>query len=70
MNVFWFPSICPETFSFVLHEMKAMGLPILAYDVGAQADTLATHPTGRIMALGARPQEILSALLALREEAS
>ena len=47
-----------------------MGLPILAYDVGAQADTLATHPTGRIMALGARPQEILSALLALREEAS
>ena len=70
VNVFWFPSIWPETFSFVLHEMKAMGLPILAYDVGAQADTLATHPTGRIMALGARPQEILSALLALREEAS
>lgn len=69
VNVFWFPSIWPETFSFVLHEMKAMGLPILAYDVGAQADALATHPTGRIMALGARPQEILSALLALREEA-
>jgi glycosyltransferase involved in cell wall biosynthesis len=69
VNVFWFPSICPETFSFVLHEMKAMGLPILAYDVGAQADALATHPTGRLVALGAGPQEILSALLALREEA-
>lgn len=69
VNVFWFPSICPETFSFVLHEMKAMGLPILAYDVGAQADALATHPTGRLVALGAGPEEILSALVALREEA-
>ena len=69
VNVFWFPSIWPETFSFVLHEMKAMGLPILAYDVGAQADALATHPKGRLMALGAGPQEILSALLALKEEA-
>ena len=69
VNVFWFPSIWPETFSFVLHEMKSMGLPILAYDVGAQADTLATHPAGRLVALGGGPQEILSALLALREEA-
>ena len=23
VNVFWFPSIWPETFSFVVHEMKA-----------------------------------------------
>ena len=27
VNVFWFPSIWPETFSFVVHEMKRWGCP-------------------------------------------
>lgn len=65
VNVFWMPSICPETFSYVLHEMKSMGLPILAYDVGAQADYLIDYPKGKVVALDATSQEIFEALSVL-----
>ena len=70
INVFWFPSIWPETFSFVLHEMKAMGLPILAYDVGAQAEYLPRSATQQLLALDADADEILEALLGLKAGAT
>jgi len=70
INVFWFPSIWPETFSFVLHEMKAMGLPILAYDVGAQAEYLSGGPSQQLLALDAGATEILEALSVLKASAT
>ena len=70
VNVFWLPSICPETFSYVLHEMKAMGLPILAYDVGAQADYLVDYPKGQVVALGAASHEVFEALSTLAGRAT
>jgi hypothetical protein len=66
VNVFWFPSICPETFSFVLHEMKAMGLPVLAYDFGAQADTLADDDRHRLVSLDMSCEDILTTLTEMR----
>jgi len=62
VNTFWFPSIWPETFSFVVHEMKAMGLPVLAYDVGAQADTLADNDCHRVVSLDMSADDILTTL--------
>jgi len=62
VNVFWFPSMLPETFSFVVHEMKAMGLPVLAYDVGAQADTLADDDRHRLVSLDMSADDILATL--------
>lgn len=62
VNAFWFPSIWPETFSFVLSEMRAMGLPVLAYDVGAQADTLADDDRHRVVSLDMSCDDILAIL--------
>jgi len=62
VNAFWFPSIWPETFSFVVHEMNAMGLPVLAYDVGAQADTLADDDRHRVVSLDMSADDILTTL--------
>lgn len=70
VNVLWFPSIWPETFGFVLHEMRAMDLPILAYDVGAQADTLRSEGGGQVLPLDATPEDILGALHDLKEQAT
>ena len=70
VNVFWLPSIWPETFSFVLHEMRAMGLPILAYDVGAQADTLRREGGECLLPLSASPEDVLAALQDLKEHAA
>jgi glycosyltransferase involved in cell wall biosynthesis len=66
VNAFWFPSVCPETFSFVVHEMKAMGLPVLAYDVGAQADTLVDEDRHRVVSLDTSPEDILATLTEMR----
>lgn len=62
INVFWMPSVWPETFSFVVHEMMAMGLPVLAYDIGAQAEYLAQYPQASLLPLDASPEEVLTAL--------
>jgi glycosyltransferase involved in cell wall biosynthesis len=42
------PSICPETFSFVAHEIISMGLPLITLDVGAPADLARGQPRGRV----------------------
>ena len=43
-----FPSICPETFSYVAHEVMSMGLPMVTLDVGAPADLVRTSGLGRV----------------------
>lgn len=36
----FFPSIWPETFSYVTHEVIATGLPVWSFDIGAQGDAV------------------------------
>src|SRR5262249_42166479 len=40
VNMLFFPSIWPETFSYVVGEMMALGLPVVAFDIGAPAERL------------------------------
>lgn len=40
------PSIWPETFSFVTHEMLATGLPVYGFDIGAKGEALRRAPNG------------------------
>ncbi|MEX0311663.1 MAG: glycosyltransferase [Tateyamaria sp.] len=47
----WFiPSIWPETFSFTTHEALATGLPVVAFDLGAQGDAVRAAAHGRVLA--------------------
>jgi glycosyltransferase involved in cell wall biosynthesis len=50
INMFFFPSIWPETFSYVVAELMALGGPIVAFDLGAPAERLAAYPLGRLCA--------------------
>ena len=44
----WFiPSIWPETFSYTTHEALATGLPVVCFDLGAQAEAVRAAPNGR-----------------------
>jgi glycosyltransferase involved in cell wall biosynthesis len=47
-NVFIFPSIWPETFSYVTHELIALGLPVVTFDLGAQAEAVKKYEHGAI----------------------
>lgn len=49
INMFLFPSIWPETFSYVVAEMMALGLPIVAFDLGAPAERLRGDPLARLV---------------------
>ncbi len=48
INMLLFPSIWPETFSYVVGEIMAMGLPVVAFDIGAPAERLRTYPLARL----------------------
>lgn len=41
------PSIWPETFSYTTHEALATGLPVFAFDLGAQGDAVAMAASKR-----------------------
>ena len=41
------PSVWPETFSFTTHEALATGLPVWAFDLGAQGAAAARQPHGQ-----------------------
>lgn len=68
VNMILFPSICPETFSFVIQEMKRLALPVAAFDLGAQAEYLADYPKGLILPLETPPAELLANLVAFHQK--
>ncbi|MDA8586379.1 glycosyltransferase [Rhodobacteraceae bacterium] len=43
------PSICPETFSFATHEALSTELPVLSFDLGAQAEAVKAAPNGYVV---------------------
>lgn len=48
-NVFLFPSICPETFSYVVQELMNMSLPVASFNFGAPAERLETYQKGLVL---------------------
>jgi glycosyltransferase involved in cell wall biosynthesis len=48
-NVFLFPSIWGETFSYTSHELIAMDLPFACFDFGAQADLARKYKKGLVL---------------------
>lgn len=48
-NIFLFPSIWPETFSYVAHEIMACGVPLCCFNLGAPAEALANYSAGLVL---------------------
>lgn len=64
VNVGFFPSIWPETFSYVTEEMVVMELPVLAFNLGAPGERVAQYAYGRVIPPGS-PESNLAAIEAL-----
>ena len=56
------PSIVPETFSYTISEAIKMGLPIVAFDIGAQGNRVKQYKLGKVVPLGSSPVVILAAI--------
>ena len=48
VNVVLFPSIIPETFSYVTQEIISLECPIVCFDLGGQAEQVRRYELGRI----------------------
>ena len=70
INVFLFPSIWPETFSFVCEELMALGVPLAVFDLGAPAERVRNYPLGRILdpALARNPDKLYEEMRRFAEE--
>jgi hypothetical protein len=51
INIIFFSSVIPETYSYVLSELFALNLPIVGYDVGAQGIRLRKYKYGTVLPL-------------------
>jgi glycosyltransferase involved in cell wall biosynthesis len=69
VNVLLFPSVWPETFSYVVGEAMALGMPIVAFDLGAPAERLRSYPLARLCA-ETSGAAALDRLIALHRELS
>lgn len=49
INVAFFSSTFPETFSYVMHEIVQLGLPVVSYDRGAQRDCAQAYEYGMVI---------------------
>lgn len=64
INVILVPSIVPETFGYTISEAMEMGLPIVAFDIGAQGNRVKQYELGKVVPLGSSPEVILAAIQA------
>lgn len=49
IGVVFFTSICPETFSYVISELMMTEIPIVCFDIGAQAEKVKAYHLGKII---------------------
>ena len=61
-NVMLFPSIWPETFSYVVQELMALDLPVASFSLGAPAERLGAYPKGLILR-SMNPSSVLDELI-------
>jgi glycosyltransferase involved in cell wall biosynthesis len=50
-NVFLFPSVWPETFSYVTQELMCLDVPIVCFDLGAPAERVRQYAKGWVIPL-------------------
>jgi glycosyltransferase involved in cell wall biosynthesis len=60
INIFLMPSIWPETYSYVTDEMMAMNLPIICFNVGAQAERISKYSKGLVLDVNITTDELLT----------
>lgn len=67
-DLFWFPSICPETYNYTLSVALEEGKPIVATSIGAFPERLAGRQNSILLSPFAEPADWISAFLSLKAQ--
>lgn len=62
IDIFFIPSIWPETFSFTSSEVISTGLPVAVFDIGAPAERVANYSKGLVIPINTNLDSILDLL--------
>jgi glycosyltransferase involved in cell wall biosynthesis len=49
IDIFFVPSICPETFSYTTEEIIKMGMPVACFNIGAPSDRVGDYKKGLLI---------------------
>ena len=66
-NVFFVPSVWPETFSYVTEELMQMRVPLAVFNIGAPPERVSQYPLGKVIP-EISPEAALNALIELYQE--
>ena len=58
-----FPSVIPETYSYVLSSAMATGLPVFGFDLGAIGERLRSYQHGKVLPVDTSPRQLSDQLL-------
>lgn len=67
-DIFFFPSVWPETFSYVCSEIIDMGYPLATFDLGAQQEKASGYEKGRVLSLELSPSDLCDALVSFAKD--
>lgn len=62
-DVVFFPSVWPETFSYVCSELMGADMPFVAFDLGAQGEKADSFEKGATVPLDITAEELISVLI-------
>lgn len=68
IDVFFIPSIWPETFSYTTSEIMSMEMPLAVLEVGAPVERVKKYSRGCVIPRLAQPREILDRLQSLAKD--
>lgn len=66
VHIALFPSVWPETFSYLVSELMLLEVPVVSFDIGAQGEKVLQYDRG-IVCASADPEEIVQNILSLSE---
>ena len=63
IDLFFIPSIWPETFSYTTEEAIQMGMPVVTFDLGAPATRVREYSRGMVLNTDKDPNHILEKII-------
>ena len=68
LNMILMPSIWPETFSYVTSEIIKMDLPLVSFDIGAQAERVKEYKKGLTLPINIPIEVLLSSIMTFHKK--
>jgi len=63
IDAFLFPSVCPETFSYVIEELMLLKQTIVCFDIGAQGEKIAQYKYGNVLPVATNMKTLAETLI-------